>query len=339
MSNPYVFIVGCPRSGTTLLQRIVDAHPQIAIMSESRWIAEWFEERRGLTLDGTITSELVSQLFENPRFARLHIGREKLMTLMRDDGPVSYSSFVADIFDLYGRRKGKALVGDKTPAYVRRLDILHALWPEARFVHLIRDGRDVCLSVASWPKAYQADKPGSYATSMEDPVSTIAFWWELNVRRGRQVGGSLQPGLYYEIRYESLISRPREECVSLCAFLGLRYNDAMLRFHEGRTRSGPGLSAKRAWLPITLGLRDWRSQMPAEDVERFEAAAGELLDELGYLRAFPSPRHESLEGAARARGLLGRDPAWIGLCAGRRVLAADEALWCDRTDAGRSGTY
>src|SRR5262249_61378478 len=104
MSNPYVFIVGCPRSGTTLLQRIVNAHPQIAIMSESRWIAECFEERRGLTPDGTITSELASQLFENPRFARLHIGREKLMAPMREDGPGSYYSFVTHIFDLHVRR-------------------------------------------------------------------------------------------------------------------------------------------------------------------------------------------------------------------------------------------
>ncbi len=243
---------------------------------------------------------------------------------MRDDGPVSYSSFVTDIFDLYGRRKGKALVGDKTPAYVRRLDTLHALWPEARFVHLIRDGRAVCLSVANWPKAYQADKPGSYVTSMEDPASTIAFWWELNVRRGRQVGGSVQPGLYYEIRYESLISCPREECVSLCAFLGLRYDDAMLRFHEGRTRSGPGLSAKHAWLPITPGLRDWRSQMPAEDVERFEAAAGELLDELGYARAFPRPRRDRLEGASRMRRLLAQDSAWIRDSKQRHIGETDE---------------
>jgi hypothetical protein len=303
---------------------MVDAHPQIAIMSESRWIGEWFEERRGLTPDDTITSELLSQLLENPRFVRLQIGRDRLLTLMPDRSPVSYSSFVSGIFDLYGERKRKPLVGNKTPAYVRKLDLLHTLWPKVRFVHLIRDGRDVCLSVANWPKACQADKPGSFTTWREGPVSTIALWWELNVRRGRQAGRSFEPSLYYEIRYESLVSHPREECASLCAFLGLRYDDAMLRFHEGKTRSDPGLSAKRARRPVTKGLRDWRSQMPAQDVERFEAAAGELLGELGYSRAFPSPRHESLEGAAKARGLLGRDPAWIGLCAGRRVLVAGE---------------
>src|SRR5260370_42378662 len=70
----------------------------------------------------------------------------------------------------------------------------------------------------------------------------------------------------------------------------------MLEFHKGRTRSEPGLSPKEAWLPITPGLRDWRTHMEVADVERFEAAAGELLDELGYPRACPR-----LASAARAR--------------------------------------
>jgi hypothetical protein len=96
----------------------------------------------------------------------------------------------------------------------------------------------------------------------------------------------------------------------LCAFLGLPYDEAMLRFHEGRTRAKPGRDAKHAWLPISPGLRDWRCQMPAEDLERFEAAAGGLLDELGYARAIPRPRPEILEHASYIRNLLARDPNW-----------------------------
>src|SRR5260370_4121670 len=84
----------------------------------------------------------------------------------------------------------------------------------------------------------------------------------------------------------------------------------MLRYQEGLTKSDPGLDAKHAWIPITPGLRNWRSQMPTEDVERFEAAAGDLLDELGYPRAVPCPRTESLESAAGIRNFLARDSRW-----------------------------
>jgi hypothetical protein len=103
------------------------------------------------------------------------------------------------------------------------------------------------------------------------------------------------------MRYEDLVSSPDDTCARLCDFLGVPYDEAMLRFHEGRARNRPDLDAKKAWLPITPGLRNWHNQMSPEDVERFEAAAGELLDELGYPRAFPRPSPQCLEQAARLR--------------------------------------
>jgi hypothetical protein len=196
-------------------------------------------------------------------------------------------------------------VGNKTPAYVRSIPGLHALWPEAKFVHIIRDGRNVCLSVTNWDKADR--NAGRYATWEEDPVSTTALWWERKARLGRESGASLEPELYHEVRYEKLVSRPEEELADLCDFLEISYDNAMLRFHEGRQRAKPGLDAKKAWLPATPGLRDWRSQMPSEDIARFEAAAGELLDELGYPRAVPDPPREMLGNAARLRVSFVRD--------------------------------
>jgi hypothetical protein len=308
--NPYVFLVGCPRSGTTLLQRMVNAHPLIAITPETHWIPKPYKKRTGLTAGGLVTPELISHLLELPKFTRLGIGRDQHLQMIGNGQPISYASFVTGIFDLYGKAQGKALVGDKTPGYVKSISVLHALWRSARFVHIIRDGRDVCLSVAKWRKtAYK--QPGTFCTWADDSVSTAALWWEAMVRMGRQAGKSLGPVLYREIRYEALVDHPAEECAALCEFLGVPFDGAMLRFHEGRTKNDPNLDAKHAWLPVTRGLRDWRTQMPADDVERFEAAAGELLDELGYTRVFPRPRPETVEGATRLRDLLTQDPNWF----------------------------
>jgi hypothetical protein len=309
--NPYVFIVGCARSGTTLLERMVDAHPEIAITHQWHGIPRPYEKRKGMTAEGLVRPKLISHLLKLPWFPSMGISPEGLLKLMGNGQPVHYSDFVTGIFDLYGKAHGKPLVGDKTPNYVRKIRILHALWPRARFVHLIRDGRDVCLSVANWPNgANQADKPGSFATWIEDPISTIAFWWELNVRLGREAGTWLGPELYCEIRYELLINHPAEQCAALCGFLGLPYDDAMPHYHQDRTKADPDVDAGHPRLPVTSGLRDWRSQMPAEDVERFEAAAGGLLDELGYPRAFGRPRAETLENASRIRSSLAQDPGW-----------------------------
>lgn len=298
--NPYVFIVGCPRSGTTLLQRVVNAHSEIAITPEAQWVPRLFEKRWGVTREGLVTPELILQLVEHPGFIAMNIDREELVKLVGTGEPVTYASFVSGLFDLYGRIRGKRLVGDKTPGYVRRIKTLHALWPEARFVHLIRDGRDVYLSMANRPMHNL--KPGAFDSWKEHPVPTAALWWEFNVQCGRAAEKELGPRLYHEMRYEAFTANPHEECAKLCAFLDVRYDDAMLRFHEGSE-----VRFKRDKRPITAGLRNWSSEMPAEDVERFEAAAGWLLDELGYPRAFPHPRSEDLETASTIRDVLAQD--------------------------------
>jgi hypothetical protein len=297
--NPFAYFTGSARSGTTLLRRIVRAHPEVAITNETHFIPRFYKRRTGLTPQGFVTRALLDALFDYHRFSRFGIAREEVEGLLRTDEPVHYSTFLSRFYDFYGRNEGKRLVGDKTGSYVRHIPTLHELWPNTRFVHLIRDGRDVALSVLSWKETPGASR---FATWAEDRVSTTGLWWKQNVELGRESGADLPGGLYYEVRYEALVVEPAWECESLCAFLELPYDAAMLRFHEGRTRTDPGLSSKQAWLPITAGLRDWRSQMPRADVERFEAVAGDLLDELGYERAVPRPSQQALEWADYIRG-------------------------------------
>jgi hypothetical protein len=298
-TNPFVFIVGCPRSGTTLLQRILDAHSQVAIANESFWIPYFFKKRLGVTPEGIVTSELPGRLFAYYKFYGMKAGPEDIRELLRPGEQVSYGRFVAGLFDLYADFRGKPLAGDKTPDYVRNIPTLAELWPKAKFVHLIRDGRDVCLSVLNWRRK-AARFATLFPTWREEPVATAAAWWNWHVRRGRENGDQLGPERYYEVRYEALVANPTDECTRLCAFLGLPYQASMLRFHEGRSTPGadPGKGAKDSWLPITPGLRDWRTQMRPEDIECYEAVAGPLLKELGFSRAAACPRPELLARAA-----------------------------------------
>jgi Sulfotransferase family len=301
--DPYLFIVGCARSGTTLVHRIVDAHPEMAITPEMHWITRQFKSRNGL-----VTPKLVSELAGHKRFAQFEIPREEFEGLLGSGETIPYPTFLNRVFGLYGKIKNKPLVGNKTPAYVRRIPTLHALWPDAKFVHIIRDGRDVCLSILNWKKAERT--AGRYASWEEDPVSTTALWWERKVRKAREDGAALGPGLYHEMLYEDLVEDPERECKRLCEFLGIPYDDAMIRFAEGKTRTdlpNARKTPKKAWLPITSGMRNWRTEMPVKDVERFEAAAGDLLEELGFERAVPNPSSEALEQAARIRGAFTRE--------------------------------
>lgn len=293
--NPYVFIVGCPRSGTTLLRRMVDAHPLVAITRrETHWITACFRNRIGISATGLVSRDLVGWLLSYERFQFMDISRPQLEALLVDQ-PLHYSEFVSSVFDLYAAHQGKILAGDKTPGYARDLPMLHQLWPSARFIHLIRDGRDVCLSILDWAKSPRV--VGRLFPWANDPIGSAALFWDSHVRLAREAGSNIGPNLYREIRYEDLVSRPRDQCGVLCAFLDVPFSDRMLLEDEPRRKRPLGRDSKHARLPPTPGLRDWRSQMRPDQVRRFEALAGKLLEELGYMRAFPGL---SLEAWANA---------------------------------------
>jgi hypothetical protein len=305
--NPFVFIVGCPRSGTTLLQRILDCHPQVAITPETHWIPRWYEKRdaKGIRLDGTVTRKIVRKLLAFPRFRELGISQAELEARIEPRGTVSYAQFVSALFDLYGEKRGKRLVGDKTPGYARNLETLHTLWPDAKLVHLIRDGRDVCLSVLNWQRArgWAAGQGlARFSAWAESPLCAAALWWDWHVRLAREAGRSFPLGVYTELRYEALVADPPSECQQLSRFLGVPYDEGMIRLYERRAHEGNAGDEKHSWQPITTGLRNWRTQMLSGDVALFEAAAGDLLEELGYARAIPEPGPEAIHFASNVRG-------------------------------------
>jgi hypothetical protein len=303
--NPYFFIVGAPRSGTRLLGRLVDAHPALAVIDEARFVPGWFRHRLGVTSEGAVGPDLVERLTRFERFEKIAVEREELEQLVAGHGEMMpYADFVSGLFDLHGKAVGKDLVGDKSPRYVRNLPTLNELWPHARLLHLVRDGRDVGLSVMSWRKVTERNGlVANLPTWEEDRTSTVALWWERLVRLGREDGAPLGHDLYREVRYEALVADPPAECAALCDFLDVPYDDGMVHYHETADAS----SSRQASRPPTRGLRDWRTQMPPEEVERFEAVAGELLDELGYPRAFPEVGANARRHAARMRGLFSDD--------------------------------
>ena len=108
------------------------------------------------------------------------------------------------------------------------------------------------------------------------------------MRCGR-IDGRAFGARYREVRYEDLVALPRETVEDLCRFLELAFAPQTLTYHVGKRREEPGLSAKKAWLPPTPGLRDWRTQMSERDIAMFEALAGDLLSSLGYMGATADP--------------------------------------------------
>lgn len=279
--NPYLFLVGCPRSGTTLLQRMLDSHPSLAVANDSHFVPRAIA-RSGSEQDVLLTEELVDRVLSYHRFRRL--GLTEAVGRAAAERAETYAEFVSELYSEHALLHGKDLAGEKTPDYVRYLPLLHALFPATRVIHIIRDGRDVALSTLQW--ASEEKGPGKFALWRDEPVAVCALWWRWQAESGRHDGARLGPELYREVRYEDLVADPEATLRSLAAYLDLPFAREMVSFSAGKTKPDPNLSAKSAWLPATPGLRDWRREMEPRDQELFEAIVGNFLSELGYERKF-----------------------------------------------------
>jgi hypothetical protein len=272
----FPFVVGVGRSGTTLVRAILDTHPDMAIPGESHFIPVMVKEgRRYEAPSGFRQDRFLEDLTRHQRFRRWGLPEERVRSSFSLDPPISLAAAIRRVYALVAEGRGKARYGDKTPAYVHHISSLAALFPEARFVHLVRDGRDVALS--------RLDHP-----TMSSSLSDLAVLWKRGVEKGRRTGGRLGPERYLEIRYEDLVKDPEGVARALCGFIGLEFDPVVLRYHE---RAGEIIrptqhpqSHGRIHLPPTSGLRDWRTQMAPGDVVLFDILAGGLLEALGYER-------------------------------------------------------
>jgi sulfotransferase family protein len=291
-SGPPLFVVGCGRSGSTLLRLMLDAHPEFAMPGESHFIPEL---RRSYP-DPIDVDAVTAALLRTPHFRHWKVSERAVWDRVRAVDAPSFADVVEAAFMGNADEHGKTRWGDKTPIYVQHVPLLATLWPDARFVHLIRDGRDVALSYLSlhWGPS---------------TAWAAARKWRRDVTAGIRHGQPLGPSRYREVRYDDLVVDPRATLTAVTAFAGLGFDDRMLdpvarADHETLAPEEGRPFHARAAQPVQPDARDWRTQMEPDAVRHFEAIAGDLLHDLGYERRYPHvPSRDRVEGLARTAGL------------------------------------
>ncbi len=268
----FPFFVGCPRSGTTLVRAIFNSHPDLAIPDETHFFSDMVSQQKKYSPNGEFVPDLfLADLFGHPWFHRLGLTAREVRSEILKEPPSSYSEAVRAVFASYAKHLGKSRYADKTPRNLDRLKALAETFPEARFVHIIRDGRNVALSLLDMPWG-------------PNDIVEAARIWKSRVRRGRKAGHSLGSFRYQEVRYETLLDDPERTIESLCEFIDLPFDSGMLRYLDSVhpiIAPNPETRGSVA-LPLTKGLRDWRSQMSPRNLAKFEVIAGDLLRSLGY---------------------------------------------------------
>jgi hypothetical protein len=273
VSTPFV-IVGSARSGTTLVRMFLNSHSDVAVPPESRFIVELW---RGESI--VDVSETLEALAAHPRYQLWELPIEAVRAGLRASTRAPYADVIAAAYRAYAQSRDKGRWGDKTPRYVQHIPFLASLFPNSRFVHIIRDGRNVALSYADVPFGPKT-------------VARAAALWADRVGAGVREGRALGEDRYLELRYEDLVSDVEDRVRSLCDFLDLTFEREMLEYTE--RGASDALPRARLYNPHVAekpipSVRSWEEQMPDAHVEIFEAVAGDLLTGLGYPRQYPAP--------------------------------------------------
>jgi len=270
---PPFFIVGNDRSGTTMLRLILDRGPDAAIPPESMFLTDLdLAAERARMDDESGRRDLARRVWSHPKV--------RLWGLPPDPPPVpdglpaddALRWILAAPFTAYAARFGKERWGDKTPHYVHHVDRLLELWPAARIVVLVRDGRDVTLSLRRMPFG-------------PNNAWAAAQWWARGIRAGAKAARD-HPGNVMTVRYEDLVADPAAHAARICAFLALRFGEDMLAIE--RVDPGRIVADQRSWFPTIFdgitarAAGRWRHEMSPRDQRIFAALAGRELAECGY---------------------------------------------------------
>jgi hypothetical protein len=316
---PVCFVLGYGKSGTTWIQNLLDSHPEVLCRGEGRFFGRDFleaVEQEGLQMDGLATvqptslyaalaaSEHLKTWVERSVWSREGDEEHHLMRLVRS----AAGHFLAEALASSGER----IVGDKTTiAGPGMLYEVAAIYPEAKVIHVLRDGRDVAVSMIHHMWNYAKDVGGFYDLGPEDlakrdayregqlaraeslfserRLRNIARQWRTEVEGARR-GPALFGENWAEVRYEDLLKRPHEELARLLAFLGAAHDretvrrcveaNAFERWSEGRK---PGQEESSSFYRKGEA-GDWRNAFTERDRDVFKEAAGKTLVELGYER-------------------------------------------------------
>lgn len=273
-----IFVVGAPRSGTTLVERMLDAHPAIAILDELVFFDHILALRREIPqLDTPQRRERFFQLLPQLDHVRFWRGLDPVLARVREEleqagARASWQLFYLLLMKRAAEARGKRRYGEKTPWNVRHLATIVRWFPDARIVHVVRDPRAQVASRRQLPRS-------------SHDVLTHAVKWRLDVDLGRRALARWpRPANVIEVRYEDLLAEPEAQLKRICQAVGEPFDPTMLDFYrigEPGFRGQPWKDNVRRPLGATNPER-WRKELDAWEVAAIEWIAGRTMRELGY---------------------------------------------------------
>ncbi len=268
-----IFLSGLGRSGTTLLRQMINSHSQIAVPYESHFITKYTPIIESLGKEASkadilnVLEQICSE--EILKYWDYYPNANAVFDSLQSFTP-------ADVFNtfymLYAKHHGKVRWGDKS-AYLSNLYDIKKIFPNAVFIHIVRDGRDVANSFKNMdfgPKT----------------IADTADFWDRYVKLGMSMGRMLPSEQYMELRYEDLVTQTEVELKRICEFIGVEFEPTMLEYYKDAKKYIPQNLLKTHYNadkpPNPDRVYSWKKKMPQVELDIFNQIAKDMLNEFNY---------------------------------------------------------
>lgn len=291
-SDSPIFVIGSPRSGTTLLRLILTSHSYILIPPECGFII-WLKNKYGKwniydNKNRQLVNKFISDLFACKKFETWKMNKSIIEDMIINNNPQTYKELCFVIYAAFSASLGRnfTIWGDKNNFYLHHLNDLFSLWEKARFLHIVRDGRDVACSYRE-VMAEQSNSP--YAPELKTSIVDIALEWSRNVEKIDSFMSTMSCESAMTIRYEDLVLSPKKTIKSICYWLNINYDNNMILFYEKNRNNNlePNLTMdwkKRTLKPISGDtVKRYTSLLTKEEQSEFKISANHILKMYSYI--------------------------------------------------------
>lgn len=283
-----VFILGNPRSGTSLLRLMLNNHPLIAAPPECGFMHWWFKKYKTWGSEDATNIDKITQfvkdLEQSKKIESWKLKSKDLISFLLLQKPKNYNDLTTSVYEFWALSKGvkPSIIIDKNNYYIKHLNDLLHIWQEAKFIFIVRDGRDVACSYLAL-KDLVSESP--YKPKLPTDIKDIAKEWAFNNESIYSYFQNLNLDRFIIIRYEDLIKNSENTLTKISTFLSISYNDKMLQYYSNNDEPESTIDWKRKTLQkLDLNnLGKYKLILSEEQIYDFETVSINTLKLFGYV--------------------------------------------------------
>lgn len=280
--NSPIFILGNPRSGTSLFRIILNAHPNVVIPPESGFLQWWYPKYKNWNMSNFTKNEIicyVQDVLTSKKIEAYQMNSQQLSSYIFEFQPKNYAELSACIYLFYGRQKELKIWGDKNNYYINHIPLIKEIYPNAKFIHLVRDGRDVACSYKQLEQSI--DLNAKYRPQLKTDCQEIAKEW---VDNNNLIEKEIIDAQALLIRFEDVILSFEQTMRSVLTFLGLPWSDQLHDYPSYNDEPTDTLLWKMNTFkkPLANSIERYKYDLDFSEIRAFNEIASKTLVDYKY---------------------------------------------------------